>query len=58
MGLSFLYEVGERRIRLWRRSLFMFTKTSREQGPFHEAGYTDYYFYGEDFENLKLGRFE
>lgn len=30
----------------------MFTRTSREQGPFHEAGYKDYWCEGRSNENL------
>ena len=30
----------------------MFTKTSREQGPFHEAGYSDYWCEGKSNEDL------
>lgn len=34
---------GERRVNLWRRAILLFGKTSREVGPFFEAGYEDFF---------------
>lgn len=33
---------GERRLDAWRRSIALFDRTTREQGPFHRAGYTNF----------------
>lgn len=35
--------MGERRVELWRRSIFLFDKSQREVGPFFEAGYKDFF---------------
>jgi hypothetical protein len=43
---------GKRRIELWRRAIFLFDKTEKEEGPFHSAGYKDYWCEGKSEEKL------
>lgn len=38
---------GERRLGLWRRAIFLFEKSAKEEGPFHAAGYIGYYIEGK-----------
>ncbi len=35
--------MGERRVELWRRSIFLFDKSQREVGPLFEAGYKEFF---------------
>ncbi len=44
--------LAKRRIDLWRRAIFLFSKTSKEEGPFHKAGYTDFFCEGKSEEKL------
>jgi len=44
--------IGERRIQLWRRAIFLFDKSEKMEGPFHEAGYNDYWCEGRSQEKL------
>jgi len=44
--------IGKRRVELWRRGIFLFDKTEREEGPFHKAGYEDYWCEGKSNEKL------
>lgn len=47
MGCRCLYSPyrsrGERRVELWRRAIFLFDKNQHETGPFHAAGYKDFF---------------
>lgn len=50
-GLNYLpspyNSIGERRIGLWRRAIFLFDRTEKESGPFYLAGYEDYWCEGK-----------
>jgi hypothetical protein len=54
MELNYLPEtsesVGQRRINLWRRTIFLFDITPKEEGPFHQADYKQYYCEGKSDE--------
>lgn len=43
---------GKRRIELWRRAIFLFDTTEQEEGPFHKAGYKQYWCEGKSEEKL------
>jgi len=55
-GLNYLpsryNSVGERRIGLWRRAIWLFHRTEKETGPFYLAGYMDYYCEGKSEDGL------
>ena len=42
--------VAERRINLWRRAIFLFSRTTQEEGPFFTAGYLHYWCEGKSIE--------
>ncbi|RCV65520.1 hypothetical protein C5S53_03355 [Methanophagales archaeon] len=44
--------IGERRVELWRRSIFLFNKSQREVGPFFEAGYKEFFCEPKTVEKL------
>ncbi|MCK4796989.1 MAG: hypothetical protein KAT05_06380 [Spirochaetes bacterium] len=51
--MSSPYEsVSERRVELWRRSIFLFDISKKEEGPFHKAGYLDFFCEPKTAENL------
>ena len=56
MELSFLHNlstsIGERRIELWRRSIYLFDQTKKEVGPFRKAGYKEFWCEGRSSEKL------
>jgi len=47
-----LPEDAQRRINLWRKGIFLFHRTSEEEGTFHQAGYSDYWCEGKSIEGL------
>jgi len=42
--------IGENRINLWRKAIFLFSKTNQEEGPFFTAGYKQYWCEGKSIE--------
>ena len=43
---------GERRVELWRRTIFLFDRSQHEAGPFFKAGYEDFFCEPKTAENL------
>ena len=52
MEWKYLPDDAQRRINLWRRGIFLFHKTSEEEGPFYQAGYSDYWCEGYTDDGL------